>query len=404
MNAPNPRIGILTLHYGFNEGAILQAYALAGLFRQHLPGAQVEIVDQRYPSKLTASGNADGPRTAALQQAIDNWLPLGALRLRTNDSAQAKAALPGRYDLLVYGSDQVWCLRYQRRLRALFGRGILPRQVSPFLPAYPNIYWPDERLPIPQVSFAAAVGSLQWGDIPRRHQAAMRRGFMACRLISVRDERTMRFLDWLGGDLASRAAIVPDPTFAEPFRTELSDPAAQERVRERLAELGVDFSRPRCGIVSSSGVAERALVEHLRKAGVQTIGITTRNDFCDVNLFEHGFHPLDWARVFRNMDFCVSERMHACICCLLQGTPFVALDINVVAGDPDTKLRSLMHGFGVDQYCLPKRHLDAARLIESASDLQRRPWDWEKIAQRVSRLSEVQIGFLNRISSLLAAA
>ncbi|HTI50252.1 MAG TPA: hypothetical protein VL475_04850, partial [Planctomycetaceae bacterium] len=95
MPAPRFRIGILTLHYGFNEGAILQAYALAGLLRQHLPEADVEIVDQRYPSKLKASGPADAPRTKALQQAIDHWLPLSALRLRTNDSAAAKAALTG---------------------------------------------------------------------------------------------------------------------------------------------------------------------------------------------------------------------------------------------------------------------------------------------------------------------
>jgi hypothetical protein len=167
-------------------------------------------------------------------------------------------------------------------------------------------------------------------------------------------------------------------------------------------ELGVDFSRPRCGIVSGSGAAERALADHLRASGVQTIGITTNNDFCDVNLFEHGFHPLDWARVFRFMDFCVSERMHACICCLQQRTPFVALDINVIAGDPETKLRNLMRGFGVDQYCLPKQGLDAGQLIESVETLRKHPWDWERIMQRVSHFSDVQSQYLDQIADLLA--
>lgn len=44
-------IGITTLHYGFNEGAILQAYALSRLI-ETLTGVPAKVVDQRYPGKV----------------------------------------------------------------------------------------------------------------------------------------------------------------------------------------------------------------------------------------------------------------------------------------------------------------------------------------------------------------
>lgn len=397
-------VGILTLHYGFNEGAVLQAYSLAALLKRRLAPAEVEIVDQRYPSKLAVGGPAADPRTRAIQQAIDEWLPLGPVRSRTNDSAAVKATLPGRYDLLVYGSDQIWCLHYQRRLRSILGRGIFPVQNSPFLPPYPNVYWPDERLAVPQVTFAAAVGRLKWEDIPKRHAAAMRRGLSACRLISARDDRTFRFIEWLGADLAARTSLVPDPTFAETFRTQLADTAARERLRERLTDLGVDFSRPRCGIVSGRNPAVAKIAEELRRSGVQTIGITAANDCCEVRLFEEGFHPMDWARLFGFMDYCISERMHACICCLLQQTPFVALDINVVSGDSDTKVRGLLQTFGLEEYCMTDKGARPEELREKCRAVASNPWDWESIVRTVDRLAKTQLDFLDRIPTAIAAA
>jgi hypothetical protein len=395
------RIGILTLHYGFNEGAVLQAYSLAKLLRRRMPAADVEIVDQRYPSKVAAGGPADTPRKLALQDAIDHWLPLGKVRTRTNDTSTVKASLRESYNLLVYGSDQVWCLRYRRWLGSILGRGILPTQRAPFFPPYPNVYWPDCKLPMPQVSFAAAVGTLKWNDIPRRHARAMRRGFDACQLIGVRDERTWRFLEWLGGDVARRAVLVPDPTFAEPLRDELSDDVASAMLKSRLVELGVDFSRPRCGIVAGSDPAVQAFADELRRRGVQTIGITTPNDFCDVKLFESGFHPLDWARLFRFVDVCISERMHACIACLLNRTPFVALDINVVPGDADTKLRSLLAAFGLSSYCLSKNTLSASELVRAYDAAAGSPWDWKAIAATVDRFARIQTEFISQMSALV---
>ena len=137
------RTGILTLHYGFNEGAILQAYALSELLR-FVIGGDIEIVDQRYPSKISVYGDPhSNARTRALSEAIDGWLPLSAAHYRNTDSAWLIRELGDRYDRLVFGSDVLWALHYRGRLRRFFGNRFWPRQNKPFFPAFPNVYWPS---------------------------------------------------------------------------------------------------------------------------------------------------------------------------------------------------------------------------------------------------------------------
>src|SRR2546421_12478933 len=89
------RLGILTLHYGFNEGAILQAYSLATALREAFEGSAVEIVDHRYAAKCAAYGSADGERKGALLKAIDEWLPLSPHRF-ISDSDDETLSYIGR--------------------------------------------------------------------------------------------------------------------------------------------------------------------------------------------------------------------------------------------------------------------------------------------------------------------
>ena len=54
-------IGIITIHTGYNEGAVLQSLALSRLLAA-LTGEAVEVLDHRYTSALkTTEGPADTP-------------------------------------------------------------------------------------------------------------------------------------------------------------------------------------------------------------------------------------------------------------------------------------------------------------------------------------------------------
>ena len=102
------RIGIVTLHYGFNEGAILQAYALACLIKEYSPHCEVEIIDQRYPNKLAIYGKAKNPREVALQKAINTWLPLSKKKFVSQSHNKAFSYINEECEVLVAGSDVLW--------------------------------------------------------------------------------------------------------------------------------------------------------------------------------------------------------------------------------------------------------------------------------------------------------
>jgi hypothetical protein len=388
------RTGILTLHYGFNEGAILQAYALSELLRFVFDG-DIEIVDQRYPSKMAAYGDPhSNERTRALSGAIDGWLPLSAEHYRCSDSARLIHALGDHYDRLVFGSDVLWGLQYRGRFKRLFRKGIWPRQRNPFFPAYPNIYWPSATQQSSKVVFAASIGSFNWHEIPGRHARMMRAGLESCCAISVRDERTMDFVSRLSESLASRVCMLADPTFAQPFRALVRFQSKDETLKERLRKMGVDFSRPRCLVVARSGETSSRAVDYFSRRDWQTVGVTAQNDRCALQLHDRGFHPLEWARLFGWFDVCVTERMHGAIFSLLNNTPFVAIEMNKVGNEELTKTRSLLRRFNLEDILLEQEERDPATLQQTFERVIGAPWDWARINGQIEAESDRQIEFL----------
>src|SRR4030095_4635406 len=159
------RLGILTLHSGFNEGAILQAYCLSQNLQRSLPSWRVEIIDHRYPSKVAVYGSADNGRKRALNEFISSALPLSARTFVAANHRRTKRYLREKYDMLIVGSDEVWRTNYQMRLR-----GLLVQQRDPWSPAFPNVYWPEPELCLPTVAYAACVGESDWRRIPAAHK------------------------------------------------------------------------------------------------------------------------------------------------------------------------------------------------------------------------------------------
>lgn len=390
------RTGILTLHYGFNEGAILQAYALSELLRS-VCGGTIEIVDQRYPSKLAVYGDPDRTeRTRALTDSIDRWLPLSPEHPRVAGSGPLIRELGERYDRLVFGSDVLWGLHYKRRLRGVLGRGILPRQTDPFFPAFPNVYWPNPAQRCDKLTFAASIGSFDPDELPASHRDAIREGLESCRGVGVRDERTRDFVAGLSPSLADRVRLVADPTFARPFRDRLRPRRDDPETKATLVEMGVDFGRPRCLVIARDGAAANAAVERFAALGWQTVAVTAPNERCELRLHDRGFYPLAWARLFGCFDACITERMHGVIFSLLHGTPFVAIEMNEpVAGGP-TKTRSLLRRFDLEDALLDGDELDDAVVARACTRAIDAAWDWPRTQDRIESAADAQIAFLRR--------
>lgn len=107
------KIGILTYHHVNNYGAVMQAWALSRKLRDL--GHSVETIDYRPQSALDAYDRAlyrDHPRkhenlerAKQVENFIQTYLPMSPTTFHSRDGF---AALAGRYEVIITGSDEVW--------------------------------------------------------------------------------------------------------------------------------------------------------------------------------------------------------------------------------------------------------------------------------------------------------
>ena len=366
------KIGILTLHSGYNEGAILQAFCLASNLRSNLAN-KVEIVDHRYPSKIRAYGPIRDEKTRILDDFVNHSLPLSSKRFISDDHQTTFKYVRENYSAIVTGSDELWKLNYTKRFF-----GLVSEQNNPWCPAFPNVYWPDESIKIPKIAYAVSIGQTDWRTIPRNHLTRIKNILSHYVLLGIRDQRTMSFLKWLDSTIGSKAEWVPDPTFSTDFLSFVD----KEMLKQKLQQWGVDFGRPRICIVLEDVPGLNEAIREMKDRGFQIVGLSIPNRTADVVLFDKGFTPLEWAGVFGLMDFCISQRMHACISCILQDTPFVAVDFYGNPMDDETKIRDLMRSFNLlDYYYNGKRDLRES-FLGILEKLISKPWPDRDIAQK----------------------
>lgn len=385
------QIGILTLHSGFNEGAILQAFCLA-LNLQCNVTSRVEIVDHRYPSKVRAYGPIRNEKDRRLEDFINRSLPLSKQRFITDDHRATFRYINENYGALVTGSDELWKLKYSRRYF-----GLISEQKDPWCPAFPNVYWPDEDMKIPKIAYAASIGQTDWLSIPKKHIKRIKTILSHYTLLGIRDQRTMSFLKWLAPDIASKAEWVPDPTFSIDILSLID----KEMLKQKLKQWGVDFGRPRICIVLKDTPNINKIIKEMKKKGFQIVALSLPNSIADVELFNKGLSPIEWAGVFGLMDFCISQRMHACISCIVNDTPFVPVDLYSNPMDDDTKIKDLMQSFDLLDYYFNGQKDSPERFGKILEKLVNEPWPVSEITQKRLLFSNRSKEFTNKIKEIL---
>jgi len=368
-------IGILTLHYGFNEGAVLQARALGHLLENVLPGARAEIVDHRYPGKQAVYGEPGTKREMAIATAVDSWLPLSSKRFRASNASETFRYCRENYSAVVVGSDVVWALRYTRYLRRWFRKGVLFRQKDPFFPAFPNVYWPNSEVAKNRVAYAPSCGNLWWKDVPRAHRGEMARrldGFVG---ISVRDERTREFVRGLSVDLWNRTETVPDPTIAFDLLSAYDGSTA----RMKLAAIGYVAEKPYALMIMKESRLAIRIARLLTSRGWRLVATGQYQGMADVDLTQAGLSPIEWAWLPRLFEVCVTERMHCAIFCILSHTTVLGLDMNSRLPATPTKLEELFFALGLSHAYMHQEATDEVRIVQwLENELGQRP-NWKNL-------------------------
>jgi hypothetical protein len=389
----NSKIGIVTLHSGYNEGAILQTFCIASNLQKNLSDSEVEIVDHRYRAKVRAYGPIRNDKTRVLSDFVDHSLPLSKKRFVADDHRETIDFIRKNYSAVITGSDELWKLKYSSRFF-----GLLHEQNDPWRPAFPNVYWMDESIRMPKIAYAVSIGQTDWRTIPKKHIRHMKRILSDYALLGVRDQRTISFLKWLDRDIAGKAEFVPDPAFS----TDVGPLVDKELLKQRLQEWGVDFDRPRiCTVLRDSPTLSDGIAHEIQKGGFQVVSLSLPNSMADVDLSDKGLTPLEWFVVFGLMDFCISQRMHTCISCILHDTPFVAVDLYSNSMDDDTKVKDLMRSFNLLDYYYNVEKDTPEKFRAICEKILHTPWPVHEIAQKRVLFHERSREFVQKIKAVL---
>lgn len=202
------KIGILTYHRAENYGALLQAYALKTYLKNL--GHNVEFVDYwpeyhvehyrifsflrfrrcnisdkvKYLLKFFLWGGPKYLRKYRLQSFMKKYLGLNSIPLYQTDNEKTV-----QYDLVIYGSDQIW--RKQ---------GINGNQFNPWYFGSSNVVANSK------VTYAASMGVIETN---KEDESFLKKSMKQFDHISVREVDLCEYLNGLG----ISSEIVCDPTF-----------------------------------------------------------------------------------------------------------------------------------------------------------------------------------------------
>lgn len=388
-----PDLGIVTFHSSHNEGAVLQALALSTHLSNVLPGWRVEVVDVYHREKQQWYDGLRNARTHAIEDFARARLPLSSQSHELNGDAPAQMPkIASRYQALVYGSDEVWKLHYSPHLFGLWNR-----QASPLYPAFPNAYWPYDVQGIQQFAYAVSVGDTIVAKIPEKHRAQMRAMLHRLSLIGVRDRQTRAFVEALDPALLASTERVPDPTFSVPLVSERE----RQEARRRFAEWGVDFDRPAAAVLSRSPETVSGALRFWTERGYQTVALSLPNAEADIDLSAKPLDPLLWMAGLGLFSVCLSERMHACISCLLGGTPVVALDYVADDKHTDSKLKGLFTDLDLGDFYHPVKLGQSDQVLKASQRIADGVWPWEKVQAGVDRFRQQSLDFGRRVNKML---
>lgn len=372
------KIGIISYHYGYNEGTLLQAYAVQTLIDRHFGAGTAEIVDHRYAEKeAIVFKSASTPREERLRAFFNENLQRGSFRGLGTNLDQTWSHVAEKFDLVVVGSDELWRLDYTRRRRFLVP---MSQQINPWAPAFPNVYWPDAAdLGVPCVSLAASISEKdRVVDIPKAHRKHMRQILQNFSLITVRDSRTESFVHALAEPGALSCQWLPDPTFG----LDVNFPEASASAKVLLAGAGVrDDGHKRALVIShTSGTALDHTISQLKKGGYLVVSLTHPQPGVDIDLSGAALGPLEWASIAAHFDVVVTDRFHGAVFALRNGTPVLALDYRDQRSGNDSKMLDLFKRFGLEDYWYQVQSDDLARLDATIARVVGSPWPVDRVA------------------------
>lgn len=319
------RVGIITFHHSTNYGGTLQAYALWSIIKNQ--GYDVEIIDYRpykavkwYLRELLPINKKLQVNRHAVANLVKSWKTrrflLSNMRLSQKKS-YTRARLKDfyqHYDIVICGSDQVWCID-----SPLGFRGFDPSYFLDFIGSQNSCR---------KISYAASFGSTVNLGIHKESVCSLISQLDA---VSVRDNNSLHLVQEGCGRPATR---VVDPTFL----IEYSDVMTVPNIREEylLIYNGAPMTTEEENFVKAIA----------KKKNLAIVSVGKYDRIADKNLI--GISPSEWIGYFNKAAYVVTNTYHGTVFSLIFKKPFTVFR----HAYKSIKLNDLLHHVGLEDRIL----------------------------------------------------
>lgn len=328
------KIGVLTFHCAHNYGAMLQTYATQKLLEA--AGHQVEIIDYR-PSYLTEPfkrlrlsriRKTDGTFSLRHLLAEILLLPFRFVRYAAFDRfMKRRLNLTGRvypdtfactYDVIVFGSDQVWNIRQTGG-------------------SFDRMYFGDFKSGKGKCRYVADAVSLETDMLGEEHVQYLRQVLPGFDALSAR-ERTIA--DWLSQYSSSAVMHIQDPVIQlDPvFWREL---AGQNPVRKPYLLL--------YNMMQDDSIRPFA-VRIAKERGLEVIEIKSVLEAKDILRARQAVGVEDFVSLFASASFVVTSSFHGTAFSIIFRKPFYCFSFG---NSKDLRAKSLLESAGLSERMLP---------------------------------------------------
>lgn len=287
-------------------------------------------------------------RSITLSRFVRNEIPFESLISIRNYKYLCKELATRHYSTLITGKV-VWDISNDSPVR------------------FPNIYWFSEKIYTKKIAYAVS-GHRTDLKIFNKYKKEVFEILSSYQLIGVRDDMTQIMMEEAKVDKVIPVYRISDPAF-------LYNPKNIEP-QELLNKFKISSDRPILGLLyyNKEKISQK-ICEHYHNKGYQIINFNMYNPYADINI-GHQVDPDEWAALYKQLTFCITDRFHASVFCLRDDIPFVAIEPYQPKSLLNSKIYSILKDFGIEKICYQNTYLpefDLDRFI-STCDLVESSW------------------------------
>lgn len=355
------KIGILTFHWAFNYGAVLQCYALFSYIKSL--GYNVEIIDYR-PQWAYSCRHPKFPKgIGQLVKTIDYYAKKRIFRafvskhLKISSFAANQANAFSDFSIVIVGSDQVF------NPDIIAPKGILDKMYLLDIPLFDTTK---------KISYAASFGNstLDAQYIPQYEKALGQ-----FKKVSVREKSGLAILESLN---ISERHCVTDPTFLIESYSGLNLPKISKE------KYVLTFFFQSSNLTHSASMYVSNYFEDLKIKNISSLYKKLRYDRKSVS----NLTPSEWIACIRDARFVITDSFHCVVFSIIMHTPFIAIALDAWGNDWSERIRFLLSELDLSERLLKSDDISKIKQIIET------PINWENIDSKVNLFRESSQDFL----------